>query len=115
MLGKCSSVLSLPLNDPRIVDCFFALGGNSRQHISIYETFLLEDQPTLNRIGEADVDVLIDSLDAGIAARLAGDVVFILQDRVISAWDLVNGQRARWYTQKQISLVSRYNAIFSSS
>ena len=82
----------------------YAPGGNSRKHISVYEVFLLEDQPTLNMIGRAETDA---TANAGTEPRLAGDVVFLLGDQIVLLWDFVNDQWARWYTQKDVSIVSR--------
>jgi len=92
----------------------FALGGNSRKYISIYEVFLLEDQPTLNMIRRAEPDATVDSMNAGIEPRLAGDMVFLLKDQVIILWDFVSDKWARWYTHEDVSIVSRQRRFFPS-
>jgi len=82
----------------------FASGGNSHRHISVYEVFLLEDQPTLNMIRQAETDATTYD---GTKPRLVGDVVFLLGDQVIHLWNFVSDQWMRWYTQKDVSIVSR--------
>jgi len=55
-------------------------------------------------IGRAETDA---TANAGTEPRLAGDVVFLLGDQIVLLWDFVNDQWARWYTQKDVSIVSR--------
>lgn len=68
----------------------------------MYETFPLEDQPTLNEIALLGVD----STAATFAPRLAGDRVVFLDGNIIKVWDFVNDLWAEWDTQKDFLNVS---------
>jgi len=55
-------------------------------------------------IRQAEIDTTTND---GTKPKLAGDMVFLLGDQVILLWNFVNDQWTRWYTQKDVSLVSR--------
>jgi hypothetical protein len=75
---------------------------NGRKQISVYEIYLLEDQPTLNDIAHLGVNMT----SAGIVPRLAGDLIVFLDGHVVKVWDFVNDLRAEWNTHKDFSKVS---------
>ncbi|KAJ3560496.1 hypothetical protein NP233_g10802 [Leucocoprinus birnbaumii] len=73
--------------------------ANRRKQISVYEAYLLEDEPALNEIAHLGVN----STSPGIIPRLAGDLVAFLDGHVVKVWDYVNDLWAEWNTHKDFS------------